>query len=95
MPSHSGLVTSSQAKANRFALEVVAEAEVAQHLKEGVVAARKANVFKVVVLAAGADALLRSGGALVVALLRPQEHVLELVHSGVGEQQRRVVGGHQ
>jgi hypothetical protein len=80
---------------NHFVLEVVAEAEVAQHLKEGVVAARKANVFKVVVLAARADALLRSGGALVVALLRPQEHVFELVHPGVGEQKRRVVGGHQ
>ncbi len=40
------------------ALEVVAKAEVAQHLKERVVAAGEANVFKVVVLAAGADAFL-------------------------------------
>ena len=78
-----------------IALEVVAEAEVAQHLEEGVVAAREADVFKVVVLAAGADALLRSGGARVVALLRAKEKVLELVHAGVGEQQRGIVGRHQ
>ncbi len=50
-----------------LALEVVAEAEVAQHLKEGVMAAGKAHVFKIVVLAAGADALLRGGGARVLA----------------------------
>ena len=77
------------------ALEVVAEAEVAQHLEEGVVAAGEADVFKVVVLAAGADALLRSGGAGVVALLGAEEEVLELVHAGVGEQQRGIVGRHQ
>jgi hypothetical protein len=81
MPNHSSLVTSSQANCDGIALEVVAEAEVAQHLKEGVVAARKANVFKVVVLAAGADALLRGGGAGVLALLRTEEKVLELVHA--------------
>ena len=95
MPNHSWLVTSSQAKCDGVALEVVAEAEVAQHLKEGVMAAGKADVFKVVVLAAGADALLRCGGARVVALLGAQKQVLELVHSGVGKQQRRIVGRHQ
>ena len=52
------------------ALEVVAEGEVAEHLEEGVVAAGEADVFEVVVLAAGADALLRGGGAGVVALSR-------------------------
>jgi len=45
------------------------------------------------VLAAGADTLLRAGGALVVALLDAEEDVLELVHAGVGEEQRRIVGG--
>ena len=43
-------------------------------------------------LAADPHALLRGGGPLVVALLPAQEHVLELVHPRVGEQQRRVVG---
>ncbi len=75
--------------------EVVAEGEIAQHLEEGVVAARVADVFEVVVLAAGAHAFLRGGGARVVALLQAQEDVLELVHAGVGEQQRGVVGRDQ
>ena len=78
----------------RVALEVVAEAEVAQHLEEGVVARRVADVLQVVVLAAGADALLRRGRARVGPLVEAEEHVLELVHPGVGEQQRRVVAGH-
>src|SRR4051794_23726160 len=43
------------------------------------------------VLAPGADALLGRGSAVVVALLEAEEDVLELVHSGVGEQQRRIV----
>ena len=52
---------------------------------------RKAHIFKIVVLAAGAHALLRSGRALVVAPLRAQKEVFELVHARVGEQQRGVV----
>ena len=79
----------------RVALEVVAEAEVAQHLEEGVVARGVADVLQVVVLAAGAHAFLRRGGARVGALVEAEEHVLELVHAGVGEQQRRVVVRHQ
>ncbi len=78
-----------------IALEVVAEAEVAQHLEEGMVAAREADIFKVVVLAAGAHAFLLGGGARVVALLRAKKEVFELVHAGVGKQQRGVVGRHQ
>jgi hypothetical protein len=58
-----------------------------------VVAAGEADVFEVVVLAAGADALLRGGGAVVVALLGAEEEVLELVHARVGEEQRGVVVG--
>jgi hypothetical protein len=76
-----------------FLLEVVAEGEIPQHLEEGVVAAGAADVLEVVVLAAGADAFLRRGGAGVVALLLAKEDVLELVHARVGKQQRGVVGG--
>ncbi len=78
-----------------FLLEVVAKAEVAQHLEEGVVAIGEAHVLQVVMFAAGAHALLRRGGARVVALLDAEEDVLELIHAGVGEQQRRVVGRHE
>ena len=55
-----------------FGFEVIAEREVAQHLEERVVPARVADVIQIVVLAAGAHALLRGGGALVVALFLAQ-----------------------
>ncbi len=47
---------------DRERLEVVAEAEIAQHLEEGVVAGGVADIVQVVVLAAGAHAFLRRGG---------------------------------
>ncbi len=82
-------------------LEVVAEAPVAQHLEERVVVRVLADVFEVVVLAAGADALLGVGRPAVVAAAGAEEESLELVHARVGEQQRGVVvrhdrrGGHE
>ena len=48
---------------DRLFLEIVAEREVAQHLEEGQVPGGVADIVEVVVLAAGADALLRRGGA--------------------------------
>ena len=42
-------------------------------------------------LAARPNAFLGCGGAAIGSLLEPGEHVLELNHSGIGEQQRRVV----
>ena len=48
---------------DRAGLEVVAEREVPHHLEEGVVACGVADVVEVVVLAAGAHALLRRGRA--------------------------------
>jgi hypothetical protein len=80
---------------DRVALEVVAEGEVPQHLEEGVVPLGEPHLLEVVVLAAGADALLHRRGSAVVALLDALKDALELVHPGVGEQQRRVVGGDQ
>ena len=76
-------------------LEVVAEREVSQHLEEGVVARRVADIVEVVVLAAGAHAFLRSRGAAVGPLLDAREDVLELHHAGIGEHQRRVVARHE
>ena len=77
-------------KGDGFLLEIVAEGKIAQHLEESVVAFGEPDVFEVVVLAAGADAFLATGGALVVALLQAEEDVLELIHAGVGEEQRGV-----
>ncbi len=76
---------------NGIALEIVTEAEVAQHFEEGMVARGVTDVFQVVVLAAGAHALLAADGTRVGTLLRTEEAVLELVHAGIGEQQGRVV----
>jgi hypothetical protein len=53
----------------------------------------EADVFEIVMLAAGAHTFLRGGGFVVVALFEAEEDVLELVHSRVGEQQRWIVGG--
>jgi hypothetical protein len=74
---------------DRVALEVVAEAEVAQHLEERVVARGIAHVLEVVVLAAGAHAALRGDRAVVRTLLRPRNTSLNwfmpaLVKSSVG-----------
>ena len=77
-------------EADRLLLEVVAEGEVAEHLEEGVVARGAAHLLEVVVLAAGAHALLRRGGASVRdALSWPEEDSLNctipaLVNSRVG-----------
>ena len=82
-------------EADGVALEVIAEAEVAQHFEEGVVAGGVAHVFQVVVLAAGTHAALRAGGAGVIALVAAEEHILELVHPRIGEQQGGIVLRHQ
>ena len=81
--------------ADRVALEVVAEAEIAQHLEERVVARGVADVLQIVVLAARAHAALGRGRAHVGPLLLAQEHVLELHHARVREEERRVVAGNE
>src|SRR5262249_51643612 len=80
---------------DRVLLEVVAEGEVAEHLEEGVVAVRGADVVEVVVLAADPHDLLARRRARVRALLAAEQRVLELIHAGVREQQRRIVAGHE
>ena len=71
--------------------EVVAEGKIAQHFEERVMAVGEADIFEIVMFAAGADAFLRSCGAVVVARFEAEKDVFELVHSGVGEEQRGVV----
>jgi hypothetical protein len=77
---------------DRVALEVVAEGEVPEHLEEGVVAVGVPHLLEVVVLAAGAHALLRRGGAAVVAVLEAEEGALELHHPRVREEEGGIVG---
>ncbi len=80
---------------DRPLLEVVAEGEVAEHLEEGVMPRRVADVVQVVVLAAGAHALLRGRCPRIGTRLLAGEHVLERHHAGRGEHQGRVVARHQ
>lgn len=71
---------------DRLALEVVAEAEVARHLEEGVVPGGDADVLDVT----GAHALLHAGRGRVRRGLLTEEERHELDHSCVDEQQVRV-----
>ena len=80
---------------NRAVLEVVAEREIAEHLEKRVMPRGVADIVEVVMLAAGAHAFLRGGGALVGTLLDAGEDVLELHHAGIGEHQGRIVARHQ
>src|SRR4051812_46618330 len=78
-----------------FALEVVAEAPVAEHLEEGVVARRAANLLEVIVLAGHAQAALHVDSARVRPFVDPGQDVLERNHARVDEEQRRVAGWDQ
>ncbi len=72
-------------------LEVVAEGKISQHLEKRVMTVGEADIFEIVVLAAGAHAFLGGCGAGVVAFFQSEEDVLELVHACVGEQQGGIV----
>ncbi len=78
----------------RLFLEVVAETPVAKHLEHRVVVGVMSHFFEVVVLSAYPQALLRVCCTRVRGLGIAEENVLELVHAGVGEHQRRVILDH-
>ena len=79
---------------DRLGLEVVAEAEVAEHLEEREVAVRAADVVEVVVLAAGPHALLHRRRPAVRRRLLADEVRLERHHAGDREQHGLVVRDH-
>ncbi len=68
--------------------EIVAEAEVAQHFEEGVMTRGVTDVFQIIVFTACTNATLCSGSAGIITFVEPKEYVLELVHPGVGKQQK-------
>jgi hypothetical protein len=80
---------------DRLFLEIVAKGKIPQHLKEGVVPRRVADIVEVIVLAAGAHAFLRGRSPRRIARFKAGEHVLELHHAGIGEHQRGVVARHK
>ena len=79
------------APSNGLVLEIVAEGEVAQHLKIGAVAGGLADIFNV----AGADALLAGADPVTGRLLFALEVGLHGGHAGVDEQKAGVVLGNQ
>ena len=74
-----------------FALEVIAEGEVAEHFKVGAVARRLADVFDI----GRADALLAGRHAAARRLFLSGEPRFHGAHAGVDEQKRGVVAGDQ
>ena len=74
-----------------FLLEVVAETPVAEHLEHGVMVGIVSHLLKVVVLAADAQTFLRIGLAAGFWGGVTEDDILELVHTGIGEHQCRVV----
>ena len=72
---------------DRFLLEIITEAPVAEHLEKGVVISVEPDVFEIVMFPAGADAFLRVGHArrLPRRLLLAEKNGHELIHPGVGE----------
>src|SRR5579863_6803002 len=78
-----------------FGLVVVAERPVPEHLEEGVVVAVAADRFEVVMLAGNSEALLAIDHALRGWRAYAEEIILELDHSGVSEEQRRIALGNQ
>ena len=77
---------------DRLALEVVAEAEVAEHLEQRVVARRTPDLLEVVVLAGDPQRPLIVDRAGIAALLGAGQDVLELDHPAVREEQGLVAG---
>src|SRR5438874_3843475 len=80
---------------DRLALVVIAEGPVAEHLEEGVVVAVAPHLLDVVVRAADPQALQLVRGAPVGARLLAEEDLLERHHARVGEEETRVVLGHE
>src|SRR5689334_21833406 len=49
------------------------------------------DIIEIVVLAAGADALLAAGRCRIRTLFTAEEDVLELIHTGIDEKQRGIL----
>ncbi len=81
--------------ADGFLFVVIAEGPVAQHLKESVMGAIAPHIVEIIVFAGDAHTFLRISGAGVRARPRAQEDVLELVHTGVGEQEGGIILRHE
>ena len=82
-------------EADRVALEIVPEREIAEHLEERVVPSSPPDLLEVVLLSTHAKALLRGDRPCRRSLLFAHENALELYHARVGEQQSGIVLRHE
>ena len=76
---------------DRFALEIIAETEIAEHLEEGVVIRRASDVVDV----AGAQTLLARRCLREFQFDASEEVILELVHSCWREEDGGIPSWHQ
>ncbi len=76
-----------------FGFKVVPKAEVAQHLKEGVMPRGVTNIFQIVVFTPGAQAGLTTGrsGGLRRGHLTGKDR-FKRHHTGIGKKQGRIIG---
>jgi len=82
-------------KYDRLVFEIIPKAEVAEHLKKGVMARGVSHIVQIIVFAACAHTFLRRGCALVIAMFNACKKVLELYHSRIREHQCWIVSRHQ
>ena len=80
---------------DRLFLEVITEAEIAEHLEECVMPRSVTDIVEIVMLTARADAFLRRDGGRIRARFEAGEDVLERHHARIDEHQRRIVVRHQ
>ena len=80
---------------NRIALEVISKTEVAQHLEKCVMSRGITDIFQIVMFAAGPNTTLSRSRTSIRTLVCPEKNILELYHSRVCEQQRRIITRNQ
>ncbi len=73
---------------DRLFLEIVPETEVSEHLEEGMMARRVADIIEIVVLAACSHAFLSTGCALRRWRFQTREGILERDHARIDEHER-------
>ncbi len=72
-------------------LEVVSKRPVAEHLEHRMVVCVVSNLLEVVVLPRYAQTFLAVGHSPAFRHTVAKDYILELIHSGVGKHQRRVI----
>lgn len=80
---------------DRAFLEIIPEAEIAEHFEQGKVPGSIADIVEIIVLATRTDAFLAAGRARCRGRFEPGEHILERNHARIHEHQRRIIIGHQ